>query len=701
MRNQFCSRDIEPLGRWAVGPLGRWAVGPLGRWAVGPLGRWAVGPLGRWAVGPLGRWAVGPLGRWAVGPLGRWAVGPLGRWAVGPLVLICAMIAGLASQAHAQDGEWVASYEVSGASSGAFGTVINSSTGPTIRESFSWDYLKGDYTDKPTDYTDYTAHPEYRGADNPTSLAGRYHVARKGYASAQADKTAANARAGGEIQVVWTWMPLNGDLAAHPVPATLNVLVTGVAEATACSKTNAAPEDRYPESGTVSVGIPGIEQQEDPDHSQQTRWFAKGSKLFQIETGGVTPIKSPALKFTLNAQSSIPDDRFSSVARPYGPPLVTNYPGNTSAGVDLRADEDNRSVKLTRNAKDRFELKDGKWITYGDTTYSYLKWHVDRYYNSYSTEVSNQVVIKADYLGRNWLGSNGTRNGSTDTPNGYYLDVKYKWDPSRPDELDAAGNGEDVVTYRQTMPLGGLEYQDDGFPTTDGDYWFNRNIDPTTYTINYTATDNGDGAVAQAQYVLTAHDPIETVGQDDAQIIHYVTDYFQDDGKLVTRSYPDTVAGTYSASTSHSEGWSLEGTVSPIKLFGEPLGVTAGYQSSHEEGFTDTAPGIVDAQGKEVPLQPDQTVYLRIRHTYNRHHVYFWKYNEAGKERRYSQGLPGENIEVPHEAIWDVFRSDSFTWSEPRTDGDERLPEPGDPQETIPEKSYKYSQRQEGKNAVG
>ena len=145
----------------------------------------------------------------------RWAVGPLGRWAVGPLVLSCVGLACLARPAHA--GKWVVSYKwIDGSSSGKFGQRVYADYGYQVRESFSWDYKKADYTDPPTDYRK----TEGPSIDQYNSGLQSLYGAEFGWASAKGSGVAASAKVNGHVQVIWKWVAESGD--KTDVPETLN-----------------------------------------------------------------------------------------------------------------------------------------------------------------------------------------------------------------------------------------------------------------------------------------------------------------------------------------------------------------------------------------------------------------------------------------------------------------------------------------------
>ena len=106
-------------------------------------------------------------------------------------------------------------------------------------------------------------------------------------------------------------------------------------------------------------------------------------------------------------------------------------------------------------------------------------------------------------------------------------------------------------------------------------------------------------------------------------------------------------------------------------------------------GPSPTPTGSPSPKGNDVLLQPGERVHLRVKHKFQRHYVSYWKYSQAGKIKRYSSGQSGQSVEIPYEAIWDIFLDDEFLWTDPYR-VDHEMPEIDEDEKQLPDKTPSY-----------
>ena len=605
-------------------------------------------------VGPLGRWAVGPLGRWAVGPLGRWAVGPLGHWAVGMSVAVaCVVSVPITAQAQ-EGGSWQVLLEVV-----TSGTVSTQSTSQSPKmETYQW------ITKQHSPPT-----PQSWAAWYLNSYESGYEFEAYSTFGKKASLT------GGKIEY-YVHLRWEGDPAS--VPTKGSVMLESKAEATG-QATGAVNVQVSGASGSKTITNAFTINEPNGDKRKVKILRSEGKKLIPFSNSdGTTELRLGP--FT----SSISGNVTSPAVTIAGNPSSKRYPKaqivtTNSANVSI----DNRSVRLTRPGAVGEELKveNDVNVTYGDTTYSYRYpppfirpiGAPDRYLHE------NSQWIQASFGGK-WLKHRIDYGVES-------YGKSYKWSPegnSPVHQISAMGS-------RYTMPEGQLFLNEDG-------KWEGKSSvgSHTTYSVNYEVTDDDDTSVT-AVYNLRVHNPIEVIDKDNWEV-YYLTDYAPPGGGMVTVGYPNKIGGDYEMTKSDSSGWSVSSTVGDIELFEIPLGVdlSVGYEETHEEGTTEIAPTPLDEDGNEVRLQEGERVHLRVRHKFQRHYASFDRYNEAGKVKRYSSAQSGIGVEIPHEAIWDVFLDNEFAWTDPYS-ADDQMPEIDEDKRQLPPKepSYRYSLKED------
>lgn len=176
-------------------------------------------------------------------------------------------------------------------------------------------------------------------------------------------------------------------------------------------------------------------------------------------------------------------------------------------GFYYRASIDTRSVKLTRNSQDRFEIEDGANVTHGDTIYSYNEEHLeaddDGEKKLVTTPKPNSVTFSPLFSG-SWSHVLYPYTNPPSMPPGQPAVPKlgWQWSPSSDDDLQNS--------HSQEMPYGNFVYN------SDVNQWMGSPTGRSEKVISYEATDLLDvytgqatQVKARATYHLTLHDPEE------------------------------------------------------------------------------------------------------------------------------------------------------------------------------------------------
>ena len=522
--------------------------------------------------------------------------------------------------------------------------------------SFSFDFNKGT-----------NGHGAYNG-DKPYELVGAESSQdSRGLAASISSAgwgSAASATAQGQGKVTYTWGPAiygplpQGAQVAPPLDK-LSFSIYAYASAGALNK-QAVNRDKTGEEASASAnGKSSPENVQSPTDVTSRR-------LYSFDTKGGGPF---TVTVDFAAEASIPGGR-------------NGDEGSAFLNFSMSSEEDDRSVRLSRSGATGDFLADDGVTMCGDTTYSYMR-------PNYSERPDSPL---AQILEKNWQSINASFGGTWQS---HYQNMgyesygtSYSWSPSgtHPFYVDSSQSSTHL------MPTGSLSMDVNG-------KWQGTS-DPNSYTelpITYEITDT-DGAVAKVVYKLRVHNPVELIDTNNWEV-HYLTDYYSPlNGGMVTVDYPNAIGGNYQMTNSSSSGWSASSTIgTEFELFKVPLGwdASVSYEESTEEGETESVPTPLK-DGTPVVLKLGETVHLRVKHKFQRFYTSFWKYNQAGKIKRYNSGHSGESIEVPHEAIWDKWIDNQFVWTDPYP-ANRQMPEIDEDERQLPPKgpSYHYSLKED------
>ncbi len=431
-----------------------------------------------------------------------------------------ALVAGAFVAPKAQAGEWVSSVEwVSGQSKGSFSGVLLDPA-KIEGDTFSWDYLKEDFTDHPTDYPN--------GLTWLKNAFDGYYSGGIGSSYTKNVRNAGSASASGSAKIVWEWRPRLGETNAGPVPAELNYVVGSRATGIASNRVDSPNRDQSREEvkAQTSLSNPEVDEGGTVGGSYKT---VTGSKIFRIETQGSARIESET--FSLSASGSIPGDRFFVRPDPNPIPnftmpewtLTDNFVGNTSANISLWSSLDNRTVEISRTfARKQWKNPGEPNTRHSDTTYSYaetlMKAEAPEYdvfgnqTNEGDTEEvtenrPNIVELRANFSG-NWE-STTYRKGDL-TYSGYGLNSK--WSPPSIDDDEQLIDdnvyelGKPVINaHKQEMPPGSRNKKHGA--------WIGEETGSAEKIITFEVKDKADDAWIRAKHVLHLHDEIENIVQ--------------------------------------------------------------------------------------------------------------------------------------------------------------------------------------------
>lgn len=372
------------------------------------------------------------------------------RWAVGPW-----MIAGglLALTPEAQAGEWNFSYDFTG-------TKVDVGTTSPWRAVAPFPGL-----------------PPQTNAGGGTTTDG-----------------AASASTSGTITLICKWTPAPG---GDTVPKAVRIPTSAVANV-AWQAGNPVPQGLTGAANDGGRTVTGEDYQEFTSYQSGTltnRKWATSSQLLKPLSGGGVPSNGESKTWRIPVSVSA---QFSGSNR---------FSGAVSVNVGLPV-EDTRSVKLTRNDKDRFELKNGNWVTYGDSRFSFLRrvFPVPGGYED-RPQMINQTI--------------------TAVPEGAWSnEASHIWNPG--------GENDTTIQHSQEMTQGNSVWNPDGVdtkPEVDSQNpliinnvtkagavpggWSNAEHGGSTLKVFYKKTDN-DGAIAEATYIFTLHDEWENPTPDNS-----------------------------------------------------------------------------------------------------------------------------------------------------------------------------------------
>lgn len=317
--------------------------------------------------------------------------------------------------------------------------------------------------------------------------------------------------------------------------------------------------------------------------------------------------------------------------------------------MSYTAQEDNRSVRLSRGVgdKERFVLEDGNWVTYGDSIYS-AKGRPDA-----NSDKRVPLSIQAGY-GGNW-----TTKTPTWTAGGFAPAegaVSYQQDANGARGITAFGTPE--VELHLLSPTLSYHTYYPSEPTGAQDY-------DTTLTVTDT-----DGANATARYHLTLHDPVEMLDEGENITTYSLRSPMRLGGQIMAwkgERAANTAETPVKVVTSTETGLNFTATASVDALKGL-LGFSA------EASATSTLSLSVSTETNVPAIPASRMVYLIAIHNFQRKHVRFLQFDEAGKvPRMVTRNSFGTvfnpPVEMYHEAFRDTAFMPNYEWSSELDEG--------------------------------
>jgi len=617
-------------------------------------------------------------------PLGHWAIGPLGHWAVGPLVCVVGLLIP-ALEAHAggwqlvnsAELEWLGktncqgNYEYSGTSishedavSGG-GSSTGTSSLPVFDETFTWGRNgSGSY---------------------PMKGAGAAPQRNTGFGHFKGKVRAWFVYIPDQISKDWKWVDDPND---KPKPLGVKITASGTAIASdggsLPNQQVAAPNKLYiTDMGAykVSASVMGKQATSVPDPATGNSATATISvKVLKIvpTTGGEsatdrlghTMMPTPWCDFDVNADVT-KAERYDVQYAPYQK-YVT---GSADAKGEYSVQNDTRSVKLSRGGRGEYsELKDGEWHTYGDSIYSVKNT------TSGNDEISVPLDIAVAYSG-----------GWTTTPGNIYYNVTPTWNKSgfQPESGDGDSGHNEGHGYGYTA-YGSPTVSYPLWPPT-GPQYSGSPTGAKTFDTSYTAKDNGDQATATAYYHLTLHDPVETI-KSDSYIYPLEAPMLDGSGAVLAwaggaTGRPATqVEQTVKIGSSTEVGLDFTATTSVDALKG-----LLGFEAKAHLSSTKTM--SIETDAKVPGIVANSYVYLIAMHSFQRTHVCFNQYDQAGKVKCFlTQDATGATLNPPQEVYHEAFRDFAFVpqfrWSDAQNANKATSTLPHD---TVPPLKYDYS----------
>ena len=173
-------------------------------------------------------------------------------------------------------------------------------------------------------------------------------------------------------------------------------------------------------------------------------------------------------------------------------PINSTSSGGIYVGGKVAGFVDTRGVTLYREGGAHNETFDSDGTVHGDTTFSYKNVFFNGEFDSSSDQINWQIFHPF------FIGGWSTKWGTAYTGNSAYIpDVSWSWNPWESENTWDTG--------KDSMVMGTKYSRTEGGTTT----WKGDADSPQTTVITYKATDNLDGAEADASYVLTLHDVLE------------------------------------------------------------------------------------------------------------------------------------------------------------------------------------------------
>ncbi len=545
---------------------------------------------------------------------------PLGRWAVGPLMV--SIMCATGSVANAQEptggttaantaltpfvselpgseevnGRWKMSSTWSeGSIAGTIGYRYSNTLGDIDDEVFSdnyvWDVPSQSFTDDIEPNLDNYSFVHKDRWPDALDMSMRSHNAAGGIP--------VKSKASATASLTFTWVP---NVAGGKPTKDLNVFVGGHAVATV-----------YAEGASTKAWVGAPPENEGEDTESSFLDDVRGGKLFRVskdQTSGTTTL-------SLGAESSAPGDQRPKAQRT----------DQAFAELEVRTKVDTRSVTLSRpGAHD--EWTDNQGHTHGDSIYS-AKGETTSTGNSYHL-LRYEALIQGD-----WHKDQNGHNDVTRDWNAQGFDQILAEHPISVDGFTAFGNP--VLKRAGWRDYFSTYY--DGSPTGKQEY-----------TTTYTVTDNVDGAVAEAKYILTLHDPREEATAPSFPSYEVTRLVTFPNGQKFFRGPNSANAEErhlYSLKEHSESGYGASATIG-IEGFEDLLGL-----SIHGE-VDITAEADVEVKVRVPLLTEHQECYLIAVYPFQRKHVKFWSYDTGGENKRFFTNSDGVKKQVYHEAFQDT-----------------------------------------------
>lgn len=266
--------------------------------------------------------------------------------------------------------------------------------------------------------------------------------------------------------------------------------------------------------------------------------------------------------------------------------------------IGFSVSSDSRAVTLTR-AGAHNETVDSDGTIHGDTTYSYKSTS-----DSGGTILDPSVPITVAFW--NWqqftadLVGDWSKKNAFPIPGSFQIrDVTYKWNPA----------------YSEANMLWNKWSQKFGTMNFELGSWKGTPDSPNAESLIYTATDNVDGAKADATYILTKHDSVEN-------LVDVLSGYFKD-VRLGRQQIIGPRSIGYEDEISQDTGgtWSISGSLPEIAPWFPVFGITYMFQPPPNRNRKVTL---------LCNLQIGEFAKIYERDSMNRHTQYWRAYDAGG-----------------------------------------------------------------------
>lgn len=471
-----------------------------------------------------------------------------------------------------------------------------------------------------------------------------------------------------------SWFRWNSGPDNLPVPDKLKLLRTFTGTvycASDASNTGHRMSDKEHLKGTFL----GQSLTVDSNTDNKTSASLNAKVLGEVDTNGNMLVAGPwadvNVTASLDGERTYPGEHRDIM----GNPEIVSLNGTVYFQGYVDAAPDDRSINLSRGGRGEYsKLENGEWHTYGDSIYSVKNT------TSGNDELSVPLDITVAYLG-----------GWTTTLGNIYYNVTPTW--SKSGFQPESGNGDSGHNEGH-----GYGYTAYGSPTVSypllpptGPQYSGSPTGGKTFDTSYTAKDNGDQATATAYYHLTLHDPVETI-KSDSYIYPLEAPMLDGSGAVLAwaggaTGRPATqVEQTVKIGSSTEVGLDFTATTSVDALKG-----LLGFEAKAHLSSTKTM--SIETEAKVPGIVANSYVYLIAMHSFQRTHVCFNQYDQAGKVKCFlTKDATGATLNPPQEVYQEAFRDFAFVpqfrWSDAQNANKATSTLPHD---TVPPFKYDYS----------